>query len=146
MSRGRIRDPGFLAFLRKQPCCCGCGRPAPSEAAHIRYSDAAHGKLNPGIQQKPSDHDAVPLSAWCHREGPQAQHAGSERAFWERVGRNPWRLAEAFLAAYRADGGAIVLAVGPPSRKPRPRPKKVGPKRQWQSRPFPRGRGFDRWA
>ena len=34
--RGRVRDNGFLAFLRRQPCAVGpVGCAGPVEAAHI---------------------------------------------------------------------------------------------------------------
>jgi hypothetical protein len=58
--RGRMRDPGFLAYLRRQPCEArhlgGCE--GPIHAAHIRYSDAAKGSVNPGMQRKNHDHHA----------------------------------------------------------------------------------------
>src|SRR5436189_268351 len=63
MSRHRLHDDGFLAYLRTLPCCCGCNRAAPSEAAHIRIGFFAMGK-------KPDDCNAVPLNAWCHRKAP----------------------------------------------------------------------------
>jgi hypothetical protein len=97
--RGRVRDSGFLAFLRRQPCCVGplgcCG---PVEAAHIRF--ARPGQPMTGMQRKPDDKDATPLCAGHHRTNPDAQHAGNERAFWARHGIDPHELADRLYAEY----------------------------------------------
>lgn len=70
------RSPEHLAWVRTLPCACGCGLPAPSEAAHVRYgADGA-------TQVKPSDFFAVPLNIYCHR----VQHSMSEGAFWRDHG------------------------------------------------------------
>ena len=76
--RGRERDNGYLAFLRRLPCACGCGASAPSDAAHVRMPDLARCKPYTGKGVKPSDKWALPLNRRCHEE----QHAGSETAFW----------------------------------------------------------------
>ncbi len=90
----RVECPAFLAFLRRKPCCA-CGAPAPSHAAHIRFSDAAAGKINPGIGAKSHDRRAVPLCADCHLDAPDAQHnVGNERKFWARVGKDPDEIAD----------------------------------------------------
>lgn len=119
----RLYDPGYLAFLRKKPCCCGCGRAAPSEAAHIRIGLFAG-------QMKPHDKHAVPLNAWCHRLAPDNQHNG-EAAFWERCGKDPFELAAAFYDEYGGTGGK--------PRKPRTTIKPRLPKERRQKIP---GRPF----
>ena len=67
-SRGRERDTGFLAFLRRQPCearhmggCCG-----PIEAAHIRFNDGPD-RQNPGAGRKNHDRHANALCAHYER-------------------------------------------------------------------------------
>jgi len=86
--RGRQEDAAHLALIRKLPSLLGGD--GPVEAAHIRMSEAAFGKRNPGLGQKPDDAWAVPLSAEKHRE----QHAEDERWFWERHGINPLLIAQ----------------------------------------------------
>lgn len=95
----RVECSAFLAFVRRRQCCA-CGTPAPSQAAHVRYSDAAHGAINPGVGAKPHDRRAVPLCPACHLDGPGAQHRGSERKFWERVNIDPYKLASDLYAQF----------------------------------------------
>lgn len=106
MSRPRLHDDGFLEFLRQKPCCCGCGRAAPSQAAHIRIGFFTMGK-------KPDDKFAVPLNQWCHLDAPDAQHK-DEKGFWERRGVDPFDLAARYYAEYGGTGGA-------PRKKRKPR-------------------------
>lgn len=130
MSRPRLHDDGFLAHLRTLPCCCGCNRAPPSEAAHIRIGFFAMGK-------KPDDCNAVPLNAWCHREAPNSQHAG-EVAFWERRGVNPYDIAGHLYRQYGGTGGHA--KVKRTTIKPR-LPKEKRAKIQSRGRPWPK-RGF----
>lgn len=58
----QMRDSKRLAAIRQLPCCCGCGRPAPSEAAHSNFSK--HGK---GRGIKASDEYTIPLNRVCHQ-------------------------------------------------------------------------------
>lgn len=129
----RVECPAFLAFLRTKPCCV-CHKPPRSAAAHIRMSDASRGVVNPGMLQKPHDRLAVPLcDPGCHKEAPGAQHSGNEAAFWQRVGKDPFDIAEAYWAEFVAEHGEPA----PPakrSKKARPRPKR---KQKIQSRPNP---------
>lgn len=97
MSRQRLHDDGYLAFLRKQRCCCGCNQAPPSEAAHVRIGFFAMGK-------KPDDRFAVPLNRWCHRESPDSQHA-NEKDFWARRNFSPFAIAKRLYAEYGGDGG-----------------------------------------
>ncbi|WP_297803717.1 hypothetical protein [uncultured Brevundimonas sp.] len=99
-SRGRERDNGYLAFLRRQPCAAahlgGCE--GAIEAAHIRYNDGP-GRQNPGGARKNHDRHANPLCSAHHR----MQHSMSERVFWEgRVGVCAYDNAERLYAEYRS--------------------------------------------
>lgn len=108
LTRGRERDNGYLAFLRRHPCACGCGRPAPSDAAHIRMASPSRGKLLTGMQVKPSDRFAVPLNRTCH----EAQHSMSEARFWSSRGLDPFEIADRLFAEYRPHPGACPMTVG----------------------------------
>lgn len=107
----RERDAGFLAWVRRLPCMAGAiegGCEGSVQAAHLRFSDAAKGRINSGLQSKPSDKWATPLCASHHLHD---QHSAAERAFWERLGVDPGDLCMALYAAYLADedGAAVVL-------------------------------------
>lgn len=86
----RIKDPAFLAFVRTLPCTT-CGKPGPSQSAHIRYSDFANGNLNPGVGAKSDDAKAVPMCPRCHL---YTQHTMGERAFWEAHRIDPFAVAQ----------------------------------------------------
>jgi len=97
--RGRVRDPAFLAWLRRQPCAVGPeGCSGPVEAAHVRLS--APGEPMTGMQRKPSDCRAVPLCAAHHRTGPDAQHARGERQWWAAQGQDPLSLAASLYVKF----------------------------------------------
>ena len=99
--RGRVRDPGFLAFLRRQPCAVGPqGCDGPVEAAHVRLATPERGST--GMQVKPSDRYAVPLCAAHHRTGNGAQHVIGERRFWDAHGKDPFKIAADLFARYGA--------------------------------------------
>ena len=68
-----VRDPKYLAFLRKL-CCVVCGSFRLIEAAHF----GAH-----GMSTKSSDHDALPLCLKCHRIGAASYHELGARRFIE---------------------------------------------------------------
>lgn len=57
-NRGPARNWKYRAWIRTQPCCCGCGR-EPSQAAHTQ---------NNGTASKGSDYSCVPLYWECHAE------------------------------------------------------------------------------
>jgi hypothetical protein len=67
-----------LAFLRQLPCVA-CGKPAPSEAAHVRTG------TNGGVAVKPGDRYAVPLCTACHAN----QHRVGELTFWSALRIDP---------------------------------------------------------
>lgn len=98
----RETDPGFLAWLRRQPCEAahlgGCD--GPIEAAHIRYSDFRAGSRNPGMQSKNHDRHA---NALCRHHHQCDQHKGNERAFWSRLGKDAYATAAASYAKYEAE-------------------------------------------
>lgn len=89
----RIKDPAYLAFIRKQPCCV-CGKPAPSHAAHVRAGYPEAGWRATGMGEKPDDRRTLPLCAADHLDGPYAQHRTNERAWWEAQGIYPPGLAK----------------------------------------------------
>lgn len=77
----KLKD--HLHIIHALPCSV-CGSRERIEAAHLRMADIERGKEYTAKGKKPSDKWILPLCARCHREGPDAQHSGSERAFWER--------------------------------------------------------------
>ncbi len=97
--QARETDPGFLAYLRRQACEARAlgGCEGPIEAAHIRYSDASKGAVNPGMQRKNHDRHANPL---CHQHHQHDQHKKSERAFWARLDKDAYDTAARHFAAY----------------------------------------------
>lgn len=98
--RPRVKDDKHLRFIRTLPCCV-CGSRYQIEAAHLRQSSAAHGKLEPGIAAKPDDKWTTPLCNGHHQSHPDAQHRIGEEAFWEMHGIDPFALC---LALYEASG------------------------------------------
>jgi hypothetical protein len=97
---GRREERDHLGFIRKLPCCV-CGSRRDVEAAHIRMPSIMHGKGKTGMGTKPDDAFVTPLCAACHRTAPDSQHNGSEEAFWERSGVDPFSVA---LALYASSG------------------------------------------
>lgn len=99
----RETDSGFLAYLRRQPCDArhmgGCS--GPIQAAHIRFSDAAAGSINPGMQRKNHDRHATALCEGHHIHG---QHRTNERAWWASIGRDAYATAAAHFASYNRGG------------------------------------------
>lgn len=116
----RERDPGYLAFLRRLPCIAAVmglpGCEGATQAAHLRFSDAAKGRRNPGMASKSHDRFATPLCAHHHLRD---QHARAEKAFWNDLGVDPGDLSAALYAAYQAggDGTAVLRRFAPSNRK-----------------------------
>jgi hypothetical protein len=71
-----------LAFVRQLPCVI-CGKPAPSEAAHLRSGSDA------GAGMKPSDRYSISLCTDCHT----LQHQFGELTFWSTVRIDPLNVA-----------------------------------------------------
>lgn len=97
----RLVDIGYLKWLRKKPCCV-CGRPAPSDPAHIKFKSDAYGKRESGTM-KPDDKWAVPLCRDCHTE----QHSCNEREWWRSKRILPLMLAQKLYSEYGGDGGSV---------------------------------------
>lgn len=96
----RERDPGYLAFLRRQPCAArhvgGCS--GPIQAAHIRYRVAGI-QNSAGMGVKNHDRHANPLCAGHHA---LQHHVGDEARFWQSIGRDAYATAAAHFAAYQS--------------------------------------------
>lgn len=96
--RGRERDNGFLAYLRRQPCEArslgGCT--GPIDPAHIRFNDGPD-RQNPGGARKNHDRHANPLCRAHHDQ----QHSMNERAFWSLLGKDAYATAAVHYAAYQ---------------------------------------------
>jgi hypothetical protein len=91
----RDEDPAWLAIVRKMPCRV-CGRPGPSDPAHLRSAAPQYGKPPTGMGEKPDDRWVLPLCRNCHDE----QHRGNELSFWVRHGiPDPFAVAIALYAA-----------------------------------------------
>jgi hypothetical protein len=108
--RGRERNNGFLAYLRRQRCeawtlgnCHGS-----SDPAHIRFNDGPD-RQNPGGARKNHDRHCNPLCRAHH----DLQHSMNERAFWERLGKDAYATAAGHFAAYQGQAaGGEAGAVG----------------------------------
>lgn len=138
----RVRDEAHLAFVRQQPCV-RCGKPGPSEAAHLRMACAARGKPLTGMQTKPDDKWTNPLCPYHHRTGQLAQHRMDEMEFWILAGVDPFANA---LELWKQSGAEARHAqMQPKPRTPKARkPKAAGtPKRKIQGRTEIQSRGFD---
>lgn len=104
----RLREPLYLAFIRRLPCavadpdCAG-----PIEAAHLRFSEARFGRVNSGMQAKPDDRWTVPL---CRHHHQHDQHKRNERVFWESRGIDAGQFCLDLHAAFCAgEDGAKTL-------------------------------------
>lgn len=133
----RIRNDGYLKWLRQQGCCCGCKSLPPSDPAHIRTGCAIYGKRHVGMQEKPDDQWSLPLKRAHHA----AQHAfGDELGWFTAHGINPFQRALRYYGAYVAqmDTGGPRKARGEPAAK---KPRKVKPTKK-SYRAKPKGRGW----
>lgn len=113
-----FRSPKYLAWLRTQPCAW-CGRPAPSEAAHM-------GGGGKGI--KGPDNLAIPLCggpngchAYSHRHGVlplgQSHHGTTEGASVTGAGMRAWAATVSsglFERFERVTGRQPAAATAPP--------------------------------
>ncbi|WP_273785671.1 hypothetical protein [Brucella intermedia] len=98
-----FKDDNHLAFIRTLPSVVS--GVWPTEACHIRTGSAEHNKKKTGKGQKPSDAWVLPLTPEEHRE----QHSGSEIAFWNRHGINPFDLASKLYAVSGDEEAAIAI-------------------------------------
>lgn len=109
----REECPAFLAFVRKHRCCA-CGAAAPSQAAHVRMGSASHGERNFGVGERPHDRRAVPLCAYCHLDGPEAQHKIGEEKFWRIHNLDPFAIAANLWALFVSEHGEPRIIVHKP--------------------------------
>lgn len=93
-------------------CACRGIVTHPVEVSHVKLAIAKHGWRGWGVQEKSDDRKTVGLCTRCHRTGPDAQHGGSERVFWDELGICPACLCQALSAAYDAgeSGEAVIWA------------------------------------
>ena len=95
----RIEDAGHLAYVRTLPCLV-CGRPGPSDPAHLRSAARQYGKRQTGMGEKPDDKWTLPL---CRRDHDD-QHRHNELAWWAGKGiADPFAVA---LAIYTSRPGS----------------------------------------
>ena|SRR5689334_18757061 len=95
MRTARVYVPDYLSWLRTLPCAVCCSN-ITVDAAHIRFSDARIGKVNPGVGNKPHDFFAVPLCRDCHDE----QHGMNEGVFWRKYDRDPLLISLSLFAVF----------------------------------------------
>lgn len=108
VTNSRFRDPEYLAWLRKQPCACGCHQPPPCDAAHLRAGSIEHGKPHTGMQIKPDDCWAMPLKHAHH----MAQHAfGDEVSWWHAHGVHPFVRALRYYGRYLQSLGMPFMTI-----------------------------------
>ncbi len=132
----RLLDPGYLAWLRMQPCACGCAR-TPCDPAHVR-SGALKYKPLTGLGRKPDDRWAVPLHHGCHMR----QHAhGDELGWWYDHGvYDVFALCKRYYATYGGTGGKPQARKIVKPRKPKSERARI------QSRPFEKFPGKSWWS
>ncbi len=94
----RVTDPAFLKFVRTKPCC-SCGKPPPSQAAHIRMANLTLGKRAVGVGERPDDKWSIPMCSRCHLG---EQHRTGERLFWQRHRADPFQTAMNLYKEYQA--------------------------------------------
>ena len=127
----RLVDEKYLRWLRKKPCCV-CGKPAPSDACHIRFGSSFYGKRDVGMGEKPDDRWAIPMCRVCHI----TQHSMNEQEFYRERRILPLLLAQRLYSEFGGDGGKV-------QTKKRKRTTII-PKgftgRKIISRPFPRAK------
>jgi hypothetical protein len=129
----RVLCPGYLEWLRKQGCACGCKSAPPSDPAHIRSGSIRHGKRPTGMAEKPDDRWAVPLNRVCHMR----QHDfGDELGWWSAHGIDPFGTAEYYFGQYSKQADAILRRAGMDRlvRKPNRTAKIASRKQPWPKR------------
>lgn len=95
----RIQLPVYRKYVGRLPCCIGWGCGGRTEAAHLRFTNPAVGRQNPGLGRKSHDYFITPLCTVHHRD----QHnRGNEQAWWAAWGINPDDLAAELYADFEA--------------------------------------------
>lgn len=129
----RLHDDGYLAWLRLQPCACGCRQPPPCDAAHVRATSLQYGKAYTPKGRKPDDKWALPLKHLHHMA--QTNH-GDELGWWAKHGvADVFALCIKYYAAYGGDGGhprkkRATARARPPKEKRQRIPSRPWPKQQ----------------
>jgi len=77
--RGPERDPAYLAWIRQQRCTVALNS-AVGDFFCSNAIEAAHTGER-GLQQKASDHAAIPLCAGHHRLRPDSHHRIGKKFF-----------------------------------------------------------------
>lgn len=74
----------FYYYVKTSPCLA-CGKPPPSEVAHIRIvaSEKLPGQFIPRGHKGLAAYGAIPLCAQCHRLGKNAIHNADEDKWLE---------------------------------------------------------------
>jgi hypothetical protein len=97
----RLKDPGYLKWLRRQRCACGCLQGPPCDAAHLRASSFKYQKQQSGMGYKPDDRWALPLK---HAHHMQQHDHGNELAWWHQRGvEDPFELAIEYFSRYQKE-------------------------------------------
>lgn len=113
--RGREISAEHKRVIGQLPCVATLARYGVEatgvHVAHLRFSCAGFGAVNPGLQRKPDDRWCLPLSPAEHR----LQHSMGEARYWAELGLDPHHLARALWAlspnreAMRMELMALVL-------------------------------------
>lgn len=104
LKRPRVKDDGYLAFIRELPCCI-CKDNTSTEAAHLRMGGLYYGKRQTGWG-KPSDLWVTPLCSEHHR----LQHDMGEGKFWDAYKIDPFVLCLSLKAAeYDYETAELIL-------------------------------------
>jgi hypothetical protein len=88
------KAPDYESWVRTLSCVVSGRRPV--ETAHLSTANLAYGHTGRGKSQKASSRWVLPLSPDLHAD----QHRGSETAFWDKHGVNPYLIALALYGAY----------------------------------------------
>ena len=95
----RQKDEGYLRWLRKQRCACGCFQAPPCDAAHLRARSLDYNKESGG--GRPDDRWALPLKHFHHMD--QHRH-GDELGWWAALGISyPFALAIEHYQRYQKE-------------------------------------------
>lgn len=99
-AKARAHDNAHLEAIRQLPCLNPtCRRDPAGVAAHVRFACAEARKPITGMGIRPDDNYTLPLCQSCHTDAVDAQHKGSEVAFWNRLGIDALKISAALYDA-----------------------------------------------